>query len=163
MNAMSTTKRISVALGFLAAAGLAAGVWQGLDWHRDRDTLHQRQAAIDAASAEVTHLISVSGSASTADLAQLRAGATSAFAAELAAEASNLTAQLRAHDVVARGSVTSAGVGQSAADHSTVFIAASGTVSNTSSSSAQTRLYRFKVDMQRVGDQWLVSGLEFVA
>lgn len=160
---MTTTRRIGIALVALTVAALAIGLWNARAWYRDSETLAQHRAAVSAASLEVTRLISLSSAASAVSLAQLRGGATSAFASELAAEASNLATQLRTHHVVAKGSVVSAGLGWWTGDKATVFIDAAGNVTNTSSSSPQVRSYRFKVDMQRVAGQWLVSGLEFVA
>jgi hypothetical protein len=44
-----------------------------------------------------------------------------------------------------------------------VIVAAAGTVENSGTNAAEPRNYRLRVDLQKDGDRWLVSGLEFVA
>ena len=162
MKAVLAKKRVLVVVvviaGLLAFAGERAWSW------RDQvDSGNQRDAAVAAASAEVTKLISVSAKDSDEAFRELLAGATASFRSDLEKQASQLQKALAANEVDAKGTVVSAGVGQFADSQATVYVAATGTVANSGSATPQSRDYRVKLEMRKVGNKWLVAGLEFVA
>lgn len=132
-------------------------------WREEVNLAHDRDAAVAAASAEVTKLISVSASDSKEAFDELLAGATSSFRDDLLAQAADLQKALTESNVKSEGRVISAGVTKSSKDRASVIVAATGTVSNSSTSGAEGREYRIKVELARSGDRWLVSALEFVA
>jgi len=149
---------VVVAIALLTFAGQRAWSWQS-----QISDQGQRDAAISAASAEVARLISVSATDSDAAIAELLAGATASFREDLQKQATQLQQALVANKVDADGTTVSAGIGRFVDDQATVFVAATGTVSNAGATAPQNRDYRVKVEMQKVGDRWLVAGLEFVA
>ena len=95
-------------------------------------------------------------------LESLLDGATASFRSDLKQQASALQKALKANKVDAEGEVVSAGVARSTDEQVTVYIAATGTVSNSGTKAPQQRGYRVKVEMRNVEGRWLVSGLEFI-
>jgi Mce-associated membrane protein len=153
-----TAVLLVVAVALLAFAGQRAWSWRNQVSDQD-----QRDAAAAAASAEVTRLISVSAKDSDEAFEELLDGATASFREDLKNQATQLQEALAASRVEARGTVVSAGVGRSTGTRATVYVAASGTVSNAGTAAPEQRAYRVKVEMRNVGGRWLVAGLEFVA
>lgn len=142
---------------------LALGVQRAYTWKGIYDDNEARTSAIDAASAEVVGLISISGSTSESDLNALLEGATAEFRDELQSQADRLLSELRKNDVDASGSVVSAAVSAFDGNSATVILAASGTVDNKQTATPEPRNYRLQVTLVKRGERWLVSGLEFVA
>lgn len=149
---------VVVALGFLALAAERGLTWRDLE-HRGDD----RRAATGAASDEVVGLISISGDTSDRAFEALLDGATASFRDELKSQAERLQSELSANDVRATGEVVSAAVTKIDDDSATVIVAARGTVQNAQTPEPEPRNYRLEVELDRVGDRWLVSKLEFVA
>jgi Mce-associated membrane protein len=158
---LRSKKAMAFALTIVALAVFGAQrLWT---WRDEIDAGNERDAAVAAASSEVTKLISVSAQDSDAAFRELLAGATASFRADLEKQAEQLQKALAANKVVAKGTVVSAGVGRSTDTQATVFVAATGTVTNAGTAAPQNRDYRVKVEMRKVGERWLVAGLEFVA
>jgi Mce-associated membrane protein len=147
----------------LTVALLALAGERALAWQTERQRAADEKEAVAAASAEIEDLIDISDSTSQQDVTKLLDGATAGFRNEFEAQATRLRKALRKNKVTATGEVISAGVVRLDDDHATVIVAAAGTVANKSATDAQPRNYRLRVDLQQVGDRWLVSGLEFVA
>lgn len=164
--AVATMQRLStrtfalllvVALGLVVLAGQRA--WS---WREDVTAEQQRAEAAAAASTEVTRLISVSAKDSEEAFETLLEGATAAFRSDLKQQASALQKALKTNKVDAEGKVVSAGVARATEEQATVYVAATGTVSNSGTKAPQQRDYRVKVEMRNVESRWLVSGLEFI-
>lgn len=147
-----------VIVGLLVVAGDRA-----LSWHHQRQQVSDEKDAAAAAANEVERLITISASTSKDDIEKLLDGATADFRTELEDQADRLRKALTQNKVTATGEVVSAGVVELEDGRATVIIAAEGTVKNQQSKDAEPRSYRLRVDLQRYGDRWLVSGLEFVA
>lgn len=150
-------------LVLLVVALLALAGERAMAWREQSARVQDHDAAVAAAEAEVEGLIGISASTSAADMDALLDGATAAFRDELEAQADRLRTTLRSNQVAASGEVVSAAVTRLEADQATVIVAAVGSVENKSTTDAEPRNYRLKVDLQRSGSEWLVAGLEFVA
>ncbi|RJS46698.1 hypothetical protein [Nocardioides cavernaquae] len=149
--------------GLIAVAALGLGIQSGLSLRDDARETDGRAAAVAAASAEVSGLISVSDKTTTEEIDKLRAGATDDFGAELEEQSTALRRALQAQKVTSTGSVASAGVVAWAPSKARVLVAAVGEVSNESSAQATPRAYRLRVDLRNVEGRWLVSDMEFVS
>lgn len=156
------TWRPAVAAMIVAALLIFAGD-RALAWQDGRQRLHDENAAVRAATAEVEELIDLSGSTSAEDVDKLLDGAAAGFRDELEKQADRLRQALTKNKVIATGEVVSSGVMKLEDGRATVIVAATGTVENEQTADAQSRNYRLRVDLQQDGDRWLVSGLEFVA
>src|SRR5581483_7186357 len=113
-----------VAVSIILAAYTADRAWA---WRSEVNSQHARDAAIAAASAEVTRLITVSDRNAATSIPALLDGATASFQANLKADAAQLRKALAAERVLASGTVASAGIGTSTSDTATVYVAADGT------------------------------------
>lgn len=157
-----TTLRTALA-GLLAAGAIASGVHSGLALRSDHRESDGRAAALAAASAEVTGLISVSAKTTAAEIDRLKTGATADFASELEEQSVALRRALQAQKVTSTGSVASAGVVAWQPSRARVLVAAVGEVANRQSDRTTPRAYRLRVDLRHVDGRWLVSDMEFVA
>lgn len=90
-------------------------------------------------------------------------GATGDFKRQYAAQRKRLVDEAVRTEAVSTGEIVALGVGDLDADSATVLVAANSDVSNTrTGSDPQTRYYRLRLDLVRVGDRWLTSSVEFV-
>lgn len=152
-----------VALAVVVVALLAVAAQQGWSWRQSSERSADERAAVAAATDEVVGLISISGKTSGEDLQRLVDGATGSFRADLEEQGDRLKTSLAKGKVAATGEVVSAGVAEIDDDTATVVVAAAGTVRNKGTAGPEPRNYRLLVELAKEGDQWLVSGLEFVA
>lgn len=154
-------RTVVLLLAALVLTGVAAQ--RAYTWKAFHDQDEARREAVDAASAEVAGLISISNTTSESDLTTLLDGATAEFREDLQSQADRLRSELKKNDVDADGSTVSAGLSAFDDDSATVIVAASGTVDNNQTATPEPRNYRLKVTLVKKGERWLVSGLEFVA
>lgn len=163
MSRLTSLTWRSGAVVLVVAALLAFSAQRALAWQDERARVSDGKAAAAAATTEVEGLIDISGSTSEADMARLLDGATAGFRSELEAQTDRLQKALSDNAVKATGEAVSTGVVKLADGRATVVVAAVGTVANKKTKQAEPRNYRLRVDLQKVDDAWLVSGLEFVA
>lgn len=165
MTITSSTREASrtALIGALAAGAAAWSVHGALAVRADHRESAGRAAALAAASAEVTGLISVSQKTTAAEIDRLKAGATSAFASELGEQSVALRRALQAQKVTSTGRVASAGLVDWEPRRARVLVAAIGEVANLRSKTTTPRAYRLRVDLKQVSGRWLVSDMEFVA
>ncbi|MBS2937748.1 hypothetical protein KDN32_08330 [Nocardioides sp. J2M5] len=89
-------------------------------------------------------------------------GATGDFAEQYDAQRERLVSEAVRTRASSTGEVVSLGVADLTDDAATVVLAANSTVSNSSTDEPQTRYYRLRLRLERVGGRWLTSSLEFV-
>jgi Mce-associated membrane protein len=153
-------------MGFAALlllAGVGLGVERGLTWRDLRAQDRDGAAAVEAATAEVEALITISAATVPEDVAKLVDGATGSFREEYEQQADDLVKAVRDSKVTSTGRVVSAALTRLDDDEATVIVAATGSVKNVQSPKPEPRHYRLSVKLENSDDQWLVSGLEFVA
>lgn len=151
-----------VATGLAAACLLAFGAWSAVQWRQAVSDREEGRAAVEAASAEVTALTSVSARTRDADVEKLLDGATAEFRDEFEEQTDAFREALASSKVRSTGEVVSAGLVRLDGDRASVLVAASGTVTNSQARRPEPRNYRLAVDLQKEDGRWLVSGLEFV-
>jgi Mce-associated membrane protein len=89
-------------------------------------------------------------------------GATGEFRSDFAARADDLERLLTENEVVADGEVLEAGIVRSDRRSATALVVVDSTVSNTQTPNGRVNSYRMKLELEKVGDRWLTSVLEFV-
>lgn len=151
-------------LALVVVALAVLGIVQALSIRSHDDLADRRRAAVDAASNEVSALLTVSAKSSSANLKTLLAGATAGFHDQLEQQAKTFTQALAQGKVTSTGSVASVGLVSmnGARTSAVVAVAAKASVKNASSPNGDERNYRLTVNVKRVGGRWLVSGLRFV-
>ena len=91
------------------------------------------------------------------------AGATGEFKEQYADQRARLVREAKRTAAISTGEVVALGVGDMDADSATVLVAANSDVSNRrTGDEPQTRYYRLRLDLVRVGDRWLTSNVQFV-
>lgn len=161
----ATARRTTWLLGVVVVVILglgAAAVLQLKDLRNLQGAEDQRAAVMQAASRQVILLTTVDANTSAKDVNRLLAGATTSFRAQFEKDASSFFATLKAAHVVSQGSVDAIGITKFGDQRAEVIVAATGTVTNATTTSPEKRAYRLQVQLQRVSGKWLVSEMRFV-
>lgn len=121
-----------------------------------------RRDAIRVANAQVVDLTTVDPTQVDARIADLRKRTTGDFRRQLQGISETFRSVVRSGKVETAGDVVASAVTSVTDRRAHVLVANRTTVSNTSAKKPTTRAYRIGVDLVRVHDVWLVSGMEFV-
>ena len=96
-------------------------------------------------------------------IAKVLDGATGTFKEQYDSAKGTLKSTAQQGHSVATGDVKAVGIGDIDSDTAVVFVAADGSVTNTSTKGkAQPRSYRFKLTMVHKGGKWLTSDLQIL-
>jgi len=128
--------------------------------HQNREAL--RRDAIRVASAQVVDLTTIDPAHVDDRIADLRKRTTGDFRRQLQGIAETFRSVVRTGKVETAGDVVAVAVTSVTDRRARVLVANRTTVTNTSAKVPTTRAYRISVDLLRVDDAWLVSGMEFV-
>lgn len=155
-------------VALLLACGCAFGGVLVVQEHRDRARAAVEQErygdVLAAARREVEAFVNIDYRNAQRSIDAVAAGATGDFAKRYDSSTKGVLDVLRRNESVMDGKVLWAGVVDVDADSATVIAATEGTVANVSTrNKSVARNFRLKLDLERVGDQWKTSNLEFVA
>jgi Mce-associated membrane protein len=139
------------------------GLDKAIDVRHQGHTSSGGKAAVAAARKEVLALTTISASSTNQDIDRILAGASKGFRAQFEDQATTFRKALSDAQVDSTGKIASAGLASFTGSKAQVLIAASGTVKNKKTTSAQPRNYRLKVSLVKSGGDWLVSGMDFVS
>lgn len=128
--------------------------------HQHRESL--RRDAIRVASAQVVDLTTIDPARVDDRITDLRKRTTGDFRRQLQGIAETFRSVVRTGKVETAGDVVAVGVTSVTDRRARVLVANRTTVTNASAKAPTTRAYRISVDLLRVDDTWLVSGMEFV-
>ncbi|MEO6470922.1 MAG: hypothetical protein ABIR57_03665, partial [Aeromicrobium sp.] len=158
---MSVDGLIAAALFLVLLALVVFGVDKALDVRRLGHTASDRDDAVAAARKEVLALTTISATSTNRDIKRILAGASKSFKAQFQEQATAFRKALSDGQVKSTGTIASAGLASFTGARAQVLVAASGTVQNKTSKTAQPRNYRLKVSLVKTGGDWLVSGMDF--
>lgn len=147
-----------VVLVLLAAAALVGAVKLRDATQRDA----ARTAALAAARQEALNLTSIDGRDIDADLKRVLDGATGAFAKDFAQRSKDLKSVLTTNEVVAEGRVLDAALVRGDLETATALVVVDSSVKNKAAPAGRSNTYRMQLDLERHGDRWLTSALQFV-
>ncbi|GAA1147481.1 hypothetical protein GCM10009606_27890 [Nocardioides aquiterrae] len=170
MTAGGTRVRLDIGLFVLALLLACACVFGGVlvvQQHRDDQRVAAEQErygeVLAAARTEVTAFINIDYRNAQDSIDAVAAGATGDFRKQYDTSTDSVVKVLEREQSVMDGQVLWAGVVDVDADSATVLAATTGTVANRSTDNQKVaRYFRLKLDLQKVGDRWLTSNLEFV-
>ncbi len=146
-------------LGLLVAIGVVVTQGESTD---DGLTASHRAVA-EAARTEALAFLTVDHTDMEPLIDAVLAGATGDFAKQYESQRDKLTSEAIRTEATSTGEVVALGVGELDTDSATVLIAANSTVTNSSTGDeGQVRYYRLRLALDREGDRWLTSNLEFV-
>ena len=140
----------------VAAAVLAVLLRQ----YAERDD--RREAALAAASQSALNLTSIDRENFEEDVRRVIDGATGAFRADFEARSKELAAVLEENQVSSEGKVIEAGLVRSDDRTATALVVVDSNVRNTAVPEGRVNTYRMRLQLERQGDRWLTSMLEFV-
>lgn len=148
-------------LGTLVVLSLAALVlaWQLRQANAEEEA---RQDALRYAKQTAVNLTSISFQDLDNDIQQVIDSATGEFEEDFASRSDNLREVLTTNQVVSEGTVLEAALTRADEDTATALLVVDATVRNTENPDGGVNTYRMKLELERQGDQWLTSMLEFV-
>ena len=146
-------------LAVLAVAALLLGLRvreaQAVEDRREDALRYARQMALNLTSISVEDL--------DADIEQVLDGATGEFEEDFAKRSDNLRDVLTKNEVVSEGTVIEAALVRADEETATALVVVDATVRNSANPQGGVNTYRMKLELERQGERWLTSLLEFVA
>lgn len=141
---------------------LGLGVLFGLQVRSDAIDTNHRDTALMVARDRVLELTTLSYKDIDRQLQSLLDSSTGEFRRQFQGTLGTFAEVVRRSKVEATGTVAEVAMVRLGDEAARIFVAATATVKNADSKSPEPRRYRLAVDLERVGDDWLVSGMEFV-
>ena len=147
--------------GLFAAVALAGLVWQGKIWLDHRKTDDGRLHALTLARAQVIDLTTMDPETVNSKLKAMEGRLSGDFKDQFTSFADNFVTTVAKKKLSATGTVTGAAVSEYTDDSASVIVAADAAVTSGKQKPVE-RHWRFDVRLIHSGDQWLISGMEFV-
>ena len=151
-----------VGLGLLLLALTAATVLLGLRVVEARAQDDSREDALRYAKQMAINLTSISVEDLDNDISQVLEGATGEFEDDFANRSDNLREVLTTNKVTSEGKVLEAALVRADEETATALVVVDATVRNAANPDGGVNTYRMKLELERQGDRWLTSLLEFV-
>ena len=157
------TPRLVWALVVLAlAASVALGATRGRDWYAARQAEQAHAAAVAAAKQLAVNFVTVDYTRVDADTARVRAGATGQFLKSYSTSVEELKKVLVANKTVSTVQRTEAALVSGDRDSAVALVGVVAPTKNTAVPAGETKTYRMRLELRRVGQAWKVENLEFV-
>ena len=157
------TPRLVWALVVLAlAASVALGATRGRDWYSARQTQQAHAAAVAAARQLAINFVSVDYTKVDADTARVRAGATGQFLKSYSTSVEQLKKVLVANKTVSTVQRSEAALVSGDLDSAVALVGVVAPTKNTAVPAGETKTYRMRLELRKIGSAWKVENLEFV-
>lgn len=158
-------RRAWITTAILTALTVALVVLGIVFWVQYQDNAQRaadRLAALDRARYVAVTLTTVTPDTVERQVTTLLANATGEFRMQFDAASPMFGKVVSDGKVVSKSTVAQAGVVSLSPDEATVLVALNSTVRNAQSKADEPRDYRLQVELEKEGDQWLVSNMHFV-
>jgi len=149
-------------LSVLLVALWAAGGWLYVHNRGASELAAQRAQALATAQKVAADLTSIGADNAQAQIQSLTQESTGGFREQISTYATALQAILQQAQAGSKGTVSAAGIERIDANTASALVTVSATVSNNKLPNAQPVSYRMGVQLQREGDRWLASDVNFV-
>jgi Mce-associated membrane protein len=162
-KALNLTPRhvwLLAAVVLVAAVVLAAT--SGREWYAARQTDQAHAAATAAARQLAINFVTVDYQKVDADTARVRTGATGEFLKSYSASVEELKKVLVANQTVSTVQRSEAALVSGDRDSAVALVGVVAPTKNTAVPAGETKTYRMRLDLRKVGDTWKVENLEFV-
>jgi Mce-associated membrane protein len=157
------TPRLVWGLVVLAlVASVALGATRGRDWYSARQTTAANAAATAAARQLAINFVSVDYAKVDADTARVRAGATGDFLKSYTTSVDQLKKVLVANKTVSTVQRSEAALVSGDLDSAVALVGVVAPTKNTAVPAGETKTYRMRLELRKVGQAWKVENLEFV-
>lgn len=159
-------KRVRLAVAGLSVATvalLALGTVFGLQWYNAQAQDRLGQEALEVARQHSVNLVSINPKNIDKQMKTMLDGSTGEFKRQFGGVRSTFEQVVRKGKVSLTGSVDEAGLSKLSDEDATVLVAVKAIVKNSQTPpEGRASHYRFKVELERGEDRWLVSGMQFV-
>jgi Mce-associated membrane protein len=149
-------------LSVLLVALWATGGWLYVHNRGTSELDAQRAQALATAQKVAADLTSIGADNAQTQIQSLTQESTGGFREQISTYAAALQAILQQAQAGSRGTVSAAGIERIDANTASALVTVSATVSNSKLPNAQPVSYRMGVQLQREGDRWLASDVNFV-
>ncbi|MFI0484163.1 hypothetical protein [Actinomadura sp. 9N215] len=153
---------IVIALSAVVIALAVASGWLGVVTLQNRDEADQKAKATQSARQMGVNLMSLSATTAQRDLDRIVDGTTGDLKNKLASQSKAFMDQVTKHKATSTVSDVDAALVSIDDDSAEVMVSLNGTVTNDKVKNGTPQGYRYQMDLTRVDDRWLVSGLEVV-
>jgi hypothetical protein len=145
----------------LVVFALGVFVWQGSVWRTAQRDHDRRLAAVETAEAQVLDLTTMDPTTVKATMKTLTARLSGDFKRQFDGFSSNFVTAVTDDKITAEGEIKGSAISTYDGDKATVLVASAADVGR-GGEEAVARGWRFSVELERSGDAWLISGMEFV-
>lgn len=157
-----TARVVWVVVVLALAASVVLGATRGRDWYAARQTTAANAAATAAARQLGINFVSVDYTKVDADTARVRAGATGDFLKSYSTSVDQLTKVLVANKTVSTVARSEAALVSGDLDSAVALVGVVAPTKNTAVPAGETKTYRMRLELRKVGAAWKVENLEFV-
>jgi Mce-associated membrane protein len=152
-----------VASGVVVIALVVAATWIAILEQTASARDADRAAAVATARQTVITMTTTDPTRAQESFQQLTELATGSFGQQLQAQSDTFVRVVQGAGVTSRSEITESGFVAGDDRRATVLVVANSVVQNSQAPQGEPRQYRMKLELDKQGDRWLVSNLDFVA
>ncbi len=158
-----TPRLLWVVAAVLAVAAIAVAATLGrAAWERDRSAA-ARSEALAAGRQLAVNFVTLDSATFDVDTARVVAGATGEFKKQYEASLAKLKPVVVSNKTVSTVERAEASYVSGDADSAEVIVGVVAPTTNTSATAPEKKTYRLRLALEKVGDAWKVSSLDFVS
>lgn len=157
-----TPKVVWIIAAVVLAASVGLGATQGREWYAARQVAQANSAALAAAKQLAVNFVTVDYAKVDADTARVKAGATGEFLKSYGASIDELKKVLVANQSVSTVQRSEVALVAGDLDSAVALVGVVAPTKNTAVPQGETKTYRMRLELQKVGPDWKVENLEFV-
>lgn len=139
------------------------GSWLSYRWHQSDSDRRQRSEYLSAAQHIAINLTTIDHAHAESDVQRIVDSATGTFRDEFQQRAKPFVDVVRQSQSTSVGSVTAAGLESMSGDHAEALVAMSVTTSIRNVPESVPRLWRMRIELQKITEGVRVSNVEFVS
>jgi Mce-associated membrane protein len=151
---------VVAALALVVSVGL--GATKGREWYADRQVAQANSDALAAAKQLAINFVTVDYTKVDADTARVKAGATGEFLKSYGASIDELKKVLVANKSISTVQRSEVALVSGDVDSAVALVGVVAPTKNTAVPNGETKTYRMRLELQKVGQDWKVENLEFV-
>ncbi|MGL4305442.1 MAG: hypothetical protein ACRCSF_04745 [Mycobacteriaceae bacterium] len=154
-------KEITIFSAVILALSIAViSLWY--DYRETKTAQNDRLAFLQAGRQAVLNLTTVSTDTVDADIERLLNSSTGAFREDFSARSDSFLSVVKQAQVTTVGQITEAGIESSTSEGAQLLISATSKVTNSSGAQEEPRIWRLRVNMERVDGKILIAKVDFV-
>jgi len=155
--------RLALAVGLASVLALGGvGGWLGYGWYQARQADQVRNQFLAVGKQGALNLTTINYTEADADVQRVLDSSTGQFYDDFSERAPAFIEVVKQAQSKTQGTITNAGVESISGESARVLVAVAVNTSNRSAADQPVRLWRMRIDIQRVGDTVKVSNVGFV-